>query len=150
MKGLESSAYIEVKALLMTRIRMSVSSMVTWHFLKRTVFCMGLLQCYRSTTTGIGTEPNHYFAVAHQRATIFHSYISYHSSSPIYVDLIAPVANVICYYTTSTINKYFLSYLILSIPNCLFEPPGGGVGRPNNYMLLVTIWKGSLLGILNK
>ena len=45
---------------------------------------------------------------------IFHLYISYHSSSSIYVDLIAPVANVICYYTTSTINKYFLSlsYLI--------------------------------------
>ena len=42
---------------------------------------------------------------------IFHLYISYHSSSSIYVDLIAPVANVICYYTTSTINKYFLSYL---------------------------------------
>ena len=36
---------------------------------------------------------------------IFHLYISYHSSSSIYVDLIAPVANVICYYTTSTINK---------------------------------------------
>ena len=35
------------------------------------------------------------------------------SSSSIYVDLIAPVANVICYYTTSTINKYFLSYLLL-------------------------------------
>ena len=28
---------------------------------------------------------------------------------------IAPVANVICYYTTSTINKYFLSYLIFFI-----------------------------------
>ena len=41
---------------------------------------------------------------------IFHLDISYHSSSSIYVDLIAPVANVICYYTTSTINKYFLSY----------------------------------------
>ena len=48
---------------------------------------------------------------------IFHLYISYHSSSSIYVDLIAPVANVICYYTTSTINKYFLSYLILSYKN---------------------------------
>ena len=43
---------------------------------------------------------------------IFHLYISYHSSSSIYVDLIAPVANVICYYTTSTINKYFLSYFL--------------------------------------
>ena len=42
---------------------------------------------------------------------IFHLYISYHSSSSIYVDLIAPVANVICYYTTSTINTYFLPYL---------------------------------------
>ena len=45
---------------------------------------------------------------------IFHLYISYHSSSSIYVDLLAPVANVIGYYTTSTINKYFLSYLIIS------------------------------------
>ena len=42
---------------------------------------------------------------------IFHLYKSYHSSSSIYVDLIAPVANVICYYTASTINKYFLSYI---------------------------------------
>ena len=49
---------------------------------------------------------------------IFHLYISYHSSSSIYVDLIAPVANVICYYTTSTINKYFLSYLIFLAPGC--------------------------------
>ena len=40
----------------------------------------------------------------------FHLYIS---SSSIYVDLIAPVANVICYYTTSTINKYFLSYCLI-------------------------------------
>ena len=52
---------------------------------------------------------------------IFHLYISYHSSSSIYVDLIAPVANVICYYTTSTINKYFLSYLYLkdAMLNCV-------------------------------
>ena len=46
---------------------------------------------------------------------IFHLYISYHSSSSIYVDLIALVADVICYYTTSTINKYFLSYFILYV-----------------------------------
>ena len=44
---------------------------------------------------------------------IFHLYISYHSSSSIFVDLISPVANVICYYTTSTMHTYFLSYLIL-------------------------------------
>ena len=42
---------------------------------------------------------------------IFHLYTAYHSS--IYVDLIAPVANVFCYFTISTLNKYFLSYLIL-------------------------------------
>ena len=37
---------------------------------------------------------------------------SYHSSSSIYVDLIAPVTNIICYFTISTLNKYFLSYHI--------------------------------------
>ena len=45
---------------------------------------------------------------------VIHLYISYNSSSFIYVDLIAPVANVICYFTISTLNKYFLSYFILS------------------------------------
>ena len=39
--------------------------------------------------------------------------VTYHSSSSIYVDLIAPVVNVMYYVTISTLNKYFLSYLIL-------------------------------------
>ena len=61
---------------------------------------------------------------------IFHLYISYHSSSSIYVDLIAPVANVICYNTTSTINKYFLSYLITNSINMkyLFTQDVRGTG----------------------
>ena len=52
---------------------------------------------------------------------IFHLYISYHSSSSIYVDVIAPVANVICYYTTSTINKYILSSFLSNIVDSIME-----------------------------
>ena len=44
---------------------------------------------------------------------LIHLYISYHSSSSIYVDLIAPVANVTCYFTISTIIN--ISYIILNM-----------------------------------
>ena len=50
-----------------------------------------------------------------QLQTYFMQYISInHSSSSIYVDWIALVANVICYFTISTLNKYLFSYLFLS------------------------------------